>query len=103
MSKPALHIRPMVGDVAEGQEMTLVCSVQGGSLPVSFIWYRAKEPNHLASVTVNKLEASHKISVVSREHQGAYYCVSTNAANEAKQSPTIIIAGGCCYLCCCFK
>lgn len=75
--------------------MTLVCSVQGGSLPVSFTWYRAKEPDHLASVTVNKLEASHTISKVRRDHQGAYYCVSTNAAKEAKQSPTIAVAGGC--------
>lgn len=86
----------MMGDVAEGQEITLVCSVQGGSLPVSFTWYSAKKENSaLASVTVNKLEASHKIAEVRRDHQGGYYCVSNNAANEAKQSPTVAIAGGC--------
>lgn len=95
VSKPALHFRPMMGDVAEGQEVTLVCSVQGGSLPVSFTWYSAKEAISLDSVTVNKLEASHKIPEVGRDHQGGYYCVSNNAANEAKQSPTVTIAGGC--------
>lgn len=95
VSKPALHFRPMMGDVAEGQEVTLVCSVQGGSLPVSFTWYSAKEASSLDSVTVNKLEASHKITEVRRDHQGGYYCVSNNAANEAKQSPTVTIAGGC--------
>lgn len=95
VSKPALHFRPMMGDVAEGQEVTLVCSVQGGSLPVSFTWYSAKEASSLDSVTVNKLEASHKIPEVGRDHQGGYYCVSNNAANEAKQSPTVTIAGGC--------
>ncbi|XP_075879958.1 platelet endothelial cell adhesion molecule isoform X1 [Nelusetta ayraudi] len=92
VSKPALHFRPMMGDVAEGQEVTLVCSVQGGSLPVSFTWYSAKKANSLDSVTVNKLEASHKITEVRRDHQGGYYCVSNNAANEAKQSPTVTIA-----------
>lgn len=96
VSKPALHFRPMMGDVAEGQEIILVCSVQGGSLPVSFTWYSAKKENGaLASVTVNKLEASHKIAEVRRDHQGGYYCVSDNAANESKQSPTVAIAGGC--------
>lgn len=87
----------MAGDVDEGQEVTLECSIQGGSLPVSFTWYRGKEPKDLASVTVNKLQASHKISAVGRDDQGAYYCVSTNAANKARQSPTVTVAGGCCY------
>lgn len=97
VSTPTLHIRPTTGDVAEGQEMTLVCSVQGGSLPVSFTWYRSGEPEDLASVTVNKLEASHKISEVRGDHQGAYYCVCTNTAEKAKQSPTVSIAGGFCF------
>lgn len=84
----------MTGDLAEGQEMTLVCSIQGGSLPVNFTWYRAKESKDLASVTVNKLEASHKISQVKRDDQGAYYCVSTNAAEKARRSPTVTVTGG---------
>lgn len=84
----------MMGDVAEGQEMTLVCSVQGGSLPVSFAWYHAKkEPVYITSVTVNKLEAAHKIANVRSDQQGGYYCVSSNAANETRQSPTVTIAG----------
>lgn len=108
VSKPELNIQPKKGYAVEGQEMTLVCSVEGGSLPVSFTWYHTKDkvPKQLGSVTVNKRSASHKVSNLKSEHQGDYYCVSTNAANEAKRSPTETVEGGYGYLffcCCCFK
>lgn len=83
-----------MGDVSEGQQVTLVCSVQEGTLPVSFTWFHTKTDGSLASKTSMEPEESHKIANVRKEHQGGYYCVSTNQANEAKQSLTITIRGG---------
>lgn len=83
-----------MGDVSEGQEVTLVCSVEEGTLPVKFTWFHTKKEGYLASKTSMELEESHKIANVRKEHQGGYYCVSTNQANEAKQSLTITIRGG---------
>lgn len=93
MSKPVLRILPNVGDVAEGQDVTLVCSVQRGTLPIVFTWHRAKEEGTLISQTSDKLEASFKITNVQGKHQGAYYCMSTNSAREIKQSQRVNIGG----------
>lgn len=89
-----LRIHPSMGDVSEGQEVILVCSVEKGTLPVNFSWFHTKTEGSLASKTSMEPEESHKIANVRKEHQGGYYCVSTNQANEAKQSLTITIRGG---------
>lgn len=88
-----LRILPSMGDVSEGQDVTLVCSVQRGTLPISFTWYHAETDGTLDSQTSEKLEGSYKITNVRGEHQGKYYCVSTNPANETKQSQTVTIGG----------
>lgn len=89
-----LRIHPSMGDVSEGQEVTLVCSVEKGTLPVTFIWFHTKKEGSLTSKTSMEREESHKIANVRKEHQGGYYCVSTNQANEAKQSLPMTIRGG---------
>ncbi|XP_070838112.1 platelet endothelial cell adhesion molecule [Chaetodon trifascialis] len=91
VSKPVLSVRHSMGDVSEGQDVTLVCSVQRGTLPISFTWYHTQTGEALTSQTSRKLEASHRINNVRGEHQGKYYCVCTNAANETQQSHTITI------------
>lgn len=93
VSKPVLRILPSMGDVSEGQDVTLVCSVQRGTLPISFTWYHTETDGTLFSQTSEKLEGSHKITNVRGEHQGRYYCESTNPANETKQSLTVSIGG----------
>ncbi|XP_070779292.1 platelet endothelial cell adhesion molecule isoform X2 [Enoplosus armatus] len=90
VSKPVLTMYPM-GDVSEGQDVTLICSVQRGTLPISFTWYHSKTEGALASQTSEKLEGSYKINNVRGEHQGGYYCVSTNPAHDTKQSNTVMI------------
>lgn len=92
MSKPVLRILPHMGDVAEGQDMTLVCSVQRGTLPIVFSWYHTKE-SALTSQTSDKPEASFKITNVRAKHQGSYYCMTTNPAHEIKQSQRVTIGG----------
>ncbi|KAK5856510.1 hypothetical protein PBY51_008099 [Eleginops maclovinus] len=91
VSKPVLTMLPGPGDISEGQDLTVFCSVQRGTLPVSFTWYHTETESALASKTFNKLEGSHNISNVQGEHRGGYYCESTNQANETKQSLTITI------------
>lgn len=83
-----------MGDVSEGQEVTLVCSVQQGTPPVNFTWFHTKKEDFLESKTSMEPQESHKIANVRKEDQGGYYCVSSNQANEAKQSLTITIRGG---------
>lgn len=82
-----------MGDVTEGQDMTLVCSVQRGTLPIVFTWHHTKEEDVLTSEPSDKLEASFKITNVQAKHQGVYYCMSTNQAGEIKQSQRVTIGG----------
>ncbi|XP_068193167.1 platelet endothelial cell adhesion molecule isoform X2 [Antennarius striatus] len=91
VSKPVLRVLPNMGDVSEGQDVTLMCSVQRGTPPISFSWYRTNKKDALASQTSMNLEGSHSISSIAGEQQGEYYCMSTNPADEAKQSYIVII------------
>ncbi|TDH02724.1 hypothetical protein EPR50_G00155680 [Perca flavescens] len=91
VSKPVLTMLHGTGDVSEGQDLTLVCSVQRGTPPITFTWYHTETEGALATQTSMKLEGSYNISNVRREHRGDYYCLSTNQANETKQSHTFMI------------
>ncbi|KAF1379306.1 hypothetical protein PFLUV_G00174720 [Perca fluviatilis] len=91
VSKPVLTMLHGMGDVSEGKDLTLVCSVQRGTLPITFTWYHTETEGALATQTSMKLEGSYNISNVRREHRGGYYCLSTNQANETKQSLTFMI------------
>ncbi|KAK5885214.1 hypothetical protein CesoFtcFv8_018947 [Champsocephalus esox] len=92
VSRPVMTTLPGAGDISEGQDVTLLCSVQRGSLPVSYTWYHTETKGALASQTSNNLEGSHTIDDVRAEQQGGYYCMSSNPANETKQSLTVTIA-----------
>ncbi|XP_034749204.1 platelet endothelial cell adhesion molecule isoform X1 [Etheostoma cragini] len=91
VTKPVLTMPHGIGDVSEGQDLTLVCSVQRGTPPITFTWYHTETEGALATKTSMKLEGSYSISNVRKEHRGGYYCLSTNQADEAKQSHTVMI------------
>lgn len=86
-------MHPSAEDISEGQDVTLVCSVQRGTLPITFTWYHTGTVGALAFQTVKKLEGSHSINNVRGQHRGGYYCVSVNSANESKKSDTVTIGG----------
>lgn len=86
-------MHPGTEDISEGQDVTLLCSVQRGTLPISFTWYRTGTEGALASQTFEKLEGSYKIRSIGGEHRGGYYCKSFNPANESKRSDTVEIRG----------
>lgn len=81
------------GDISEGQEVTLVCSVQRGTPPITFTWYHTETDRALAFQTSENLKGSYSIYNVKRGHRGGYFCVSTNQANETKPSQTVMIGG----------
>uniref|UniRef100_UPI0037E9A240 platelet endothelial cell adhesion molecule isoform X2 n=1 Tax=Semicossyphus pulcher TaxID=241346 RepID=UPI0037E9A240 len=91
VSQPVLSMLPSAGDVSEGQDLILLCSVQRGTLPVSFTWYHTRREAPLISQSFPKLEGSFRINNVKGEHRGGYYCESTNLANETKRSPIVTV------------
>ncbi|CAN9505750.1 unnamed protein product [Ophioblennius macclurei] len=91
VSEPVLSIYPGAGDISEGQNMTLVCSVQKGSPPINFTWYHRETNRVLDSQMSKKLQGSVSIHNVRGEDGGEYYCVGTNQAKEARRSPPVVI------------
>lgn len=90
VSKPQLTTIPRIGDISEGYNMSLVCSVQRGSPPINFTWY-SETKGFLHSQTSSKPKESYSMGNVRGEHGGGYYCVSTNPAGETHWSATIKI------------
>ncbi|XP_074789821.1 LOW QUALITY PROTEIN: platelet endothelial cell adhesion molecule [Myripristis murdjan] len=88
--KPMLTTHP-TGDVSEGNRLTLVCLVKGGSPPINFTWYHSKREGALDSQTSPNDRASYTIPDVTGEHGGEYYCMSNNQANEIKRSNTVTV------------
>lgn len=93
VSKPVLAMMPM-GDISEGQDLTLICTVDRGTPPINFTWYHTDTKGALFSQTGKRTKGSYSINNVEGEHGGGYYCESTNQADEAKQSHTVVIRGG---------
>uniref|UniRef100_A0A8C2Z0B1 Platelet endothelial cell adhesion molecule n=1 Tax=Cyclopterus lumpus TaxID=8103 RepID=A0A8C2Z0B1_CYCLU len=91
VSIPVLMVLPGAGDVSEGQDVTLVCSVVRGTPPISFSWFHTETEGALFSQTSEKLKGSYSISNVRGEQRGQYYCVGNNPANATKQSLIITI------------
>ncbi|XP_056143210.1 platelet endothelial cell adhesion molecule isoform X3 [Lampris incognitus] len=91
VSKPELTLYPNSGDVSEGQELTLVCSVQKGTAPITYTWFHSKRKEPLGFQTIPEMKGMYSINKVRAEHKGDYYCESSNSANDVKRSFTITI------------
>ncbi|XP_037649344.1 platelet endothelial cell adhesion molecule isoform X3 [Sebastes umbrosus] len=92
VSKPVLSVLPDAGDVSEGQDVTLVCTVERGTLPINFTLYHTETQGALGSQTSKTLKVSYSISNIRGEQRGGYYCVATNRAEETKRSHTVMMA-----------
>ncbi|XP_047428617.1 platelet endothelial cell adhesion molecule isoform X2 [Mugil cephalus] len=92
VSKPVLSVRPDVSGISEGNNVTLLCSLQRGSAPINFTWYNVENKRPLYSETSNKLEGTYRLNHVHRLQGGKYFCVSTNPAHEPKQSNAVTIS-----------
>ncbi|CAB1344927.1 unnamed protein product [Coregonus sp. 'balchen'] len=91
LSNPGLTVLPDLSEVAEGDEMYLICGVEG-SPPVTFKWYRRGNVQPLFTTTSTQSSASHQIKGVGNEHSGNYYCEAINYANMV-QSQLVTVVG----------
>uniref|UniRef100_A0A8C7S325 Platelet endothelial cell adhesion molecule n=1 Tax=Oncorhynchus mykiss TaxID=8022 RepID=A0A8C7S325_ONCMY len=91
VSRPVLTVTPKMRDVAEGEDLTLTCTVQRGTPPITYTWYHTKSALPLVSKTTNDMRLSHSVQGVSREHGGGYYCVTNNPSNDSQRSAMVTV------------
>nr|ACN10682.1 Platelet endothelial cell adhesion molecule precursor [Salmo salar] len=89
LSNPGLSVVPDLLEVTEGNEMYLICGVEG-SPPVTFKWYRRGNVQPLFTTTSTQSSASHQIKQVGNEHSGTYYCEAINYANTVQSQPVTV-------------
>ncbi|KAB0402285.1 hypothetical protein E2I00_014110, partial [Balaenoptera physalus] len=87
---PDVRIYPRPKLVFEGQELVLICSVNGLPGPITISWYRKfKKPRTERKLhTYSKTEF--KIPVVKNSHDGEYYCVASNSRSSFRSDPVTI-------------
>ncbi|XP_029110215.1 platelet endothelial cell adhesion molecule isoform X1 [Scleropages formosus] len=79
ISRPELET---ISDLEEGNDLKLKCSVEKGSLPITFTWYRDR-------VVLWTLHTKHREEVYTAKDitkASTYYCEAVNSANETMQS-----------------
>ncbi|XP_026951064.1 Fc receptor-like protein 5, partial [Sagmatias obliquidens] len=86
---PDIRIYPHPELVFEGQELVLICSVNGVPGPITVSWYskfklRRERKLHTSSKT------EFKIPVVQNIHDGEYYCVANNSHSSFRSDPVTI-------------
>lgn len=91
VSKPVLEVSPEPGKASEGQDMTLTCSVQRGTPPITFTWFHTGKGKHLDFQTTNQLSGSITVQGLRQDHGGGYYCASVNPSNDTEWSATITV------------
>uniref|UniRef100_A0A4W5KR10 Platelet endothelial cell adhesion molecule n=1 Tax=Hucho hucho TaxID=62062 RepID=A0A4W5KR10_9TELE len=91
VSRPVLTVIPNMGDVAEGEDLTLTCTVQRGTPPITYTWYHTKSALPLLSKTSNDMRLSLSVQGVSREHGGGYFCVTNNPSNDSQKSAMVTV------------
>ncbi|KAM4663192.1 platelet endothelial cell adhesion molecule-like [Discoglossus pictus] len=77
-------IHPSSGKVDEGTVLALVCSVEGGSLPIEFQFYVNKGSRDilLHNITRDDSESTFIIPSFSKSEDGIYFCKVSNRANH---------------------
>ncbi|XP_015284898.1 PREDICTED: platelet endothelial cell adhesion molecule isoform X2 [Gekko japonicus] len=80
------------GDLEDGQDLFLICSVTSGSFFIEFNFFKENEAHSLHKVTENKNYATtwHKPGLTSQD-AGKYFCTADNSAKSRLQSNRIII------------
>ncbi|KAF4092679.1 hypothetical protein AMELA_G00023500 [Ameiurus melas] len=91
VSRPELTLKTKGYVFTEGMDLILYCSVQRGTVPITFSWYRNGVGKPLNSTRISKTEGSHIIKSLTRDDEGQYYCQASNDANEPKKSRQIHI------------
>ncbi|KAH0629291.1 hypothetical protein JD844_011241 [Phrynosoma platyrhinos] len=80
------------GDVEDGQELTLLCSVSSGSFPIEFHFFRENNAKSLHWVTEGKKHRAlwHRTGITSQD-AGRYFCRADNQAKSFVESKRIVV------------
>nr|XP_003937926.2 Fc receptor-like protein 3 [Saimiri boliviensis boliviensis] len=78
VSNVNLEIQPAGGQLIEGENMVLICSVAQGSGNVTFSWHREGTVRSLGRKTQRSLLAELQVPTVKERDAGRYYCAADN-------------------------
>ncbi|KAG8446068.1 hypothetical protein GDO86_013804, partial [Hymenochirus boettgeri] len=86
-----LTVIPQSASVEEGKELSLVCAVKNGSLPIDFQFFAKRGSEILLhSYTANKkFHTEMQIMSFSSQNDGVYFCRATNSALQAVDSNSV--------------
>ncbi|XP_045838800.1 Fc receptor-like protein 3 isoform X3 [Meles meles] len=73
-----LEIQPPGGQLIEGGEMVLICSVAKGTGTIAFSWHREGTERSLGRKMMRALSAELRIAAVREQDAGRYYCSADN-------------------------
>ncbi|CAJ1053095.1 platelet endothelial cell adhesion molecule isoform X2 [Xyrichtys novacula] len=90
LSDPTMTVIPNVAEISEGDDLILICRVDG-TPPVHFNWYRRGTEQPLFNRTSNMTHSNHQIPSLSKTDSGAYYCEAVNYANNVVRSQEVVI------------
>lgn len=91
VSRPELTLGSDDSKATENEPFTMYCSVQQGSVPISFSWHRTGRGTPLYSTRSDETKSLYTIKSMTREHKGSYYCEADNDAQETKKSRLVNI------------
>lgn len=77
--------------VFEGQELVLICSVNGAPKPITVSWYKKQDRLQKDIELQTSSETEFKVSGVQNSDAGEYYCIARNS-RFSKQSNSVIIS-----------
>ena len=88
-----------MGEVNAGMRAQVLCSAQGGDLPMNITWF--KDGHHLNSnlmdgLTIKTIDQYSKILLLSKlqgHHSGNYSCRASNAAKTVETSAVLVVRG----------
>uniref|UniRef100_A0A8B9X013 Fc receptor like 3 n=1 Tax=Bos mutus grunniens TaxID=30521 RepID=A0A8B9X013_BOSMU len=78
VSDVTLEIQPPEGQLTEGENLLLICSVAKGTGTVTFSWHREGTVRSLGRKTQRSLSAVLQILTVKKSDAGRYYCAADN-------------------------
>lgn len=93
VSTPDLTLNTKSNVVTEGVNLSLNCSVQQGTFPITFTWYRTGVVKPLNKIQISKKQGIYTIKSITRDDEGLYYCRASNDANETRSSDNVKIKG----------
>ena len=88
------------GPASTGQDITVMCAVPDGDLPIDITWYlngrSIVEYSGISTSKVGKRNQALSIDSVSAEHSGNYTCSAKNSGGSATYTTELKVYGTFC-------